>query len=439
MKKAPFIALAILILLVGAYFSTRKEVVKKITTPYSIEAVAGIERAEISKPDGELIILEKLEGKWVITKPIQVPVSEFHAKKINETFGKKIAMDDLVLSKEKLADYNLSKENAYKVSLFTKSAPAPSLEFYVGKESAVSSGARRSFIKTLEGVPYRAKSEIAAVVRSPLHNLRTKLIFASKETPDSISIVPREGTSVEFTQNEEDGWKMASPIKENFKMDNIQIHQLVGAFRKISADGFGDGLTDKEMDLDPPRAVVSAKFSDRTVTYEVGNPAKKVYYIRIAGEKRASKVTKGPGRVLAGDYLIFKDRVEKTVAMEDIVSFQLAGKEKLNIVRKGTKWFAGKNELDRTKIAPLLGTFAKIRAVKWQNEEAEASGLNPPEGKVILRTKDANFTFEIGKIFKKDNSRYARWSDSEYVMEVPYYIWDRASYGLETLKLKEKK
>lgn len=435
MKKV-LVALTTMLFL-SACFGKPKKVDKKIESKHTI-STKGVERVEISKPNKERVSLEKIDGQWKITKPIQVPVSNFHAKKMNAIFGEKILMDDLVLSKDKLEEYDLSSESAYKVSLFTKSGTSPTAEFYIGKETATKKGARRSYLKTMEGIAYRSKSEISAVVRAPISNLRSKLIFASKEKPTSISITPREGTAILFELVEKE-WKMMTPKVESFKMDTIQVQQLVNAFTTIRASGFGDGKTDKEMDLDPPRSIVSAKVGTQNVKYEIGNPAKKVYYIRIVGEKHAYKITKGPGRVLAGDYLIFKERVEKTIPMEEIISFQLPGKARLNIVRKNKKWFAGKTELDSTKIAPLLGTFAKMRAVKWKHESIEDAGLKPPAGSVVLKTKGGSYRFDIGKVFKKDSSRFARWSDSKYVMEIPYFIWDRATRELNTLKLKEKK
>lgn len=418
-----------------------------------IPAVENVARVEILRPGGELVVLEKSADLWGLTKPIQVPVSAFHASKMNAIFGKEMKRDDMVLSTDKLNIYDLSKDRAYKVSLFTKDGATPTSEFYVGKESASKSGERRSYVKTMDGTPYHVKSEISAVVRAPVKRLRSTLIFAAepKTQPWLISIVPRKGPKVEFRRNGpesghngksemlEGTWEMTEPKVKNFKMDRLQVQQLVDAFTRISANDFGDGKTDKELDLNPPRSIVTARVGEKTIKYEIGNPAKKVYYIRILGEKQAYKVTKGPGRVLAGDYLIFKDRVEKTIPMDDIVSFKLAGEEKLQIVRKGKKWFAGKVELDSTKIAPLLGTFVKMRAVKWKHETIDEAGLNPPAAQVILRTKTATYRFEIGKIFKNDKTRYARWSDSDYVMEVPYFVWDRATFGLDKLKQNEKK
>ncbi len=444
MNRTCLIGCALLVVTTVACQGKQKRIGEKVKNASPTYDLSKTQRLEISKPNGESVVLKKRGDHWRISSPIDAAVSDFYSERIQGALKEKISEDvDVILSKEKLKRYDLSDDRAYKVAFFKSEEAKTITEFYVGKEAKTENGEQRSHIKTMDGIPYFAKSNISSIVRAPVNNLRTKIVFRSKEKPTSITITPRNDSAsggeiikFEFVGNK---WEMTAPKKKHFEIDPIQVQQLVDAFTQMKSVGFGDAKTDEEMGLENPHSTVVAKIGDKSVQYEIGNPAKKVFYVRIVGEKSAFKLTKGPGRVLAGDYLIFKNRVEKIVPIDEVISFQLAGKENLKVVKRGNKWFAGTKELDSSKVAPVLGAFARMTAVKWKHEDRKTAGLIQPAGRVIINTKNSSHRFEIGAIFKKDNSRYARWSDSEYIMEIPSYIWDRAKYGLESLKLNEKK
>ncbi|GEM_PF-4314057 len=431
--KKPFSLILGALMMLGS--GCPKEPTKTSAPPFKISMKEKIERVEITKPKGEKIVLEK-KGRWTIVEPLEAKLAETYENKLNTMFGQDISMDGAL--SEKLDRYDLSDGSAYKVALFTKGGSKAASEFFVGKESSTGKE-QRSYIKTMNGKAFVAKSDIASVVRASLDNLRSHVVFHSVKEPNSIEIQNRKDGHVKF-EKKASKWEMTLPQKEAFHIAPLEVKQLIETFTHLNAAGFSGRKTDKEMDLDPPLSTVVAMFGKDKVEYEIGNPAKKIYYLREKGSKLAYRITKGPGRVLAGDYLIFKHRVEKTIPLKDIKSFQLAGKESLIIKKKGKRWFAGKAALDGSKIAPLLGSFAKMTAISWKEKSIEDAGLGKKSaGKITLKTDDKTYVFEIGSVFKKDGSRYARWADSDYVMEIPKYIWERATTGLDALKAPKNK
>lgn len=443
MKKGTWIAGAILITLLALYFVLRQKAQTKIKIPNEviskevIPAIKNIVRVEISKPNGEFVALEKRDKYWKITKPLDSEIEDFRSKKMDEVFGQKIQLDSLTLSSEKLDSYDLTKEKAFKVSYFSKDTSIPSIEFYVGKES-IKNNSSRSFIKTLDGKVFRAKSEISSVIRTPVESLRNRTLFRSNKGVTKVTIRRHSGEKT-VLEKQDNKWKLIEPKREiNFFQRELSF--LDAAFQHLMINNFVDGKSEKDLGLTPPFATIDGEVEGEIVQFEIGHPAPKKYYIRKKGDKRAYEIRKEPGRVLSGDYLAFKDTLARTIVATDIISFRLSNAKKSTLSRKTKegKWTTQGTKIDQAKIPSLLGSFAMLRGLKWVDKSVTEAyrDLKKPAATFTIKTQDQTHILHIGTIVKKGGIRYAKWASSEYVMEVPRVIWERATLPISKLALK---
>lgn len=439
MKKGPVIALLILAVLVGIYFAIQNKPVSTVPTPYSIAAVENASRVEVVKPgDGEnLVVLEKTDDVWRLTKPVDALMDEKIAKQLTEALSKKINSDDLVVPDDKHEEYDLTDDKAYKVSIYAEGASDASAEFLLGKDIRIKgTNAKRSYIKTSEGKAYRAQTELGAVLRQEASKLRSKVVLkGDRENVSEMKITKRGTPGFKFAKG--DSWQIAEPADTKMSLEMSQVNTLVANFASLQAIAFHDDKSPGELGLDPPDYVVGAK-TPNAVTLHVGNPEKDKFYVQKPGDKAIYEITKNAGRILTSDILDFRNRIEKKFIKDQLTEIAFAGEEGVVVKKEGEAWVITKPKkvtVDDAKIQPRVGTFTGLRANTYHAISLEEAGLDKPLGKITFTVDGNKHTFLIGnKEIDDRGTRYGKWEDSEHIMSISQFVTDRATAKVADLE-----
>ena len=431
MKKGPIIALVIFVVLVALYFVTQNKPTTEVATPLTIEAVAKTFRVEVVKPgDGEnLVVLEKKGDVWTLTKPTDAPVEPRTAKQLDEALAKSIRADDLPVPEAKFADYDLTDDKAFKVSIYSEGATSPNIELFLGKDIRVKgTNAQRAYIRTTDGKAYRAQTELGGILRRESSKLRSKVILENdKEAFTELTAIHGEEI---VRLNKGVGWALAEPTDVKMDLEMSQVNAMLSHMGNLKAIAFVDGKEDAAFGLAPPAATVTARAGDKLIRVDIGNPEKDKYYAKKPGDPTIYEITKTAGKTLTLGLLDLRNRIEKEIEKEDFEQIAFAGEERVVIEKSGDGWVMKKPKsgpVDDAKLSPRLGTFMKLRANTYHDVTMEEAGLTKPFASIDLKTKQGTFTFLLGKEIDDRGTRYGKWRDSDYIMSVSQFVTDRAT------------
>jgi hypothetical protein len=179
MQKSTWIAVIALAVLAGVFFVIRDEPSKTVETPTRIEAVEKMSRVEIIQPKaagGELIVFERGEAGWRMTRPVEGALTGSAQNKLEGLFAKEIRTDDLRLSVKKAKEYGLDEASAVKVAAYSAGSDTAALELEVGREVRVEqTDVRRTYIrKPGKDRIYRAQVALGDFVRNAPDKFRPK-------------------------------------------------------------------------------------------------------------------------------------------------------------------------------------------------------------------------------------------------------------------------
>lgn len=430
------IALAVVAVLAVVFVTTRDEPAQTVEAPYSIAKVENLARLELTRPGDELVVLAKKDGSWMLTKPLEAPVAEEVAAELDEAFAKSISTDDLALSAEKAADYELDPEHAVKVALYAEGADAPSAQFSVGKSLEVpGTRAERTFIKTTDGKVFRARTDLGDVLRRDVESLRSRQIQKyDRAAITEVTVNYQDGTSVTLKKKgtEGDGWTLTEPAIE-MELEKSRVSALLSNLANLVANGFADDKKPADVGLEPAFAEVVAKVDGETRRVLVSAPVEgeKKYYAKKPNAPHIYTISKTTGDALTPTPLTLRNRLVLDVNQDAITRMEFDGEDRAVVEKQED----GTWKLVRPKSAPVkesalssrLSTFAQLRAIRFEDEPIAETGLNKPSTRLTFTADGKSHTLLVGDEADKKGNLYAKWQDSELIMVVPQWIKERAS------------
>ena len=428
------IALAIVAILAGVFVATRDEPAQTVEAPYSIAKIENLSRLELTRPGDELVVLTKTEGKWALTKPLEAPIAEDVATELDAAFAKKITTDDLALSAEQAADYELDAEHAMKVALYAGGADVPSAEFHLGKSIEVpGTRAERTFIKTSDGKVYRARTGLGDVLRRDVASLRSRQIQQYERAAiDQVSVNYQDGSSVTLKREDGDAWKLTAPASD-MQLEKSRVSALLSNFANLVANGFVDDKKPAEVGLDPPFAEVVAKVDGETRRVLVSPPVEgeKKFYARRPNAPHIYEISKTTGEALTPTPLTLRNRLVLDVDTAAITRVAFDGEDRAVVEKQdeGTWKLVRpkKAAVKESALTPLLNTFAQLRAIRFEDKPLAETGLNKPSMRLTFTADGKSHTLLVGDEADKKGNLYATWQGSDLIMVVPQWIKERAS------------
>lgn len=433
MKKGTIFALAALVVALIAFFLTRKDVKTTVEAPYIVKAVKDLKRIELTRPGNELVVLEKSDPGWKLSKPVSAPLNEDVVKQLDEIFANDIRTDDIKYSKDKLEEYELG-EKGTKAALYAAGAQTPAVQFTVGKEQRVEgTGVRRSFIASEKGQPFRAQTTLE-ILRKPVNELRSKtVITADKDRLTAISVTHGDATaSLELVSGD---WVMKSP-EEGMPLESSVVDSAVRTLSNLRAMDFADDAKPSEIGLEPPMYALHAKMGDTDVKVDLGQAGDQ-WYARIPGESFIYKLSPSSAKSLALTVDTLRNRHPLTMHADDIERVEFAGGDKVVVVRNADTWSIikpAKQAASDQKIKSRIPTIADITVARYASDVTpEEAGLGSAKDSLIVTTRNGKYELRLGKNVENSEDRYAKWVNNPHIFVLPKYIVDRLSPSIKDL------
>lgn len=293
MKKASVVAIGILIVVVGIYFLIAVEPNTTVVAPWTIEAPDALNRVEIVPPEGgeaAMIVLERRDGEWWLTRPIESRASTDTAQKLDELFSQPIKTDDLPLDATNARAYLLDEPSAVRLSAYNKGADQPAVDVLVGKEIMVAqTGARRTYIKQPNAEKiYRAQAAMGDFVREPLADLRTRSMvdldaaqisaLTVTRRADADAADPEDVTQLKLVRDQ-GLWHMKTPAPANLQadspqpreLDQLKVDALMRQVAMVRAAGFADDKKPTDVGLDPAKLRIDLISSSQDHVLRLGD------------------------------------------------------------------------------------------------------------------------------------------------------------------------
>lgn len=422
MKKGTLIAIGVLLGLLAVFFLTRESPQTKVAAPHVIKRVEGLARIELTRPleDGkELVVLEKSEDVWQMTKPVESPLATSVLEKL-EVFNSDIRTDDLRISADKVEELGLG-EDVVTVALYTSDGSSAAREFGVGQTISVeNTGAKRTFILSNEK-PYRAQAALD-FLKEPVSELRSKEIFKS-ERELLTEFVLNKGETRFALRKPESGWELED---KSMPIENSVVSSFVNTLTNLNAVGFSDKSA-AEVGLEPPQYLINAKFGEsfaRIALSQMGDE----YFAQRLGNPTIYKISKFNADTLMLDELKLRNRVAQEFDTKDITAIEFAGEDRVVLSKSGEEWTTLRPErksVNQDKVKGHLTTISRLRASRFENVELGDVGLGRPEKSVIVRTNSDAFELLIGSEVEGSEDVWAKWKHQDLIWVMPKFVFDK--------------
>lgn len=232
-----------------------------------------VDHLTIKNADKTEVVLEKKDGKWVLTKPLEAAANQSNADQIVRNL-KELKAKEVISSQpteETKKEYDLVPEKA--VHVIASKGGETKLDITFG-----TSGPRGQMVM-VEGKPgiYTVSGYSSYLYTREVKGFRDTEIFKFDDQNANGLTIAKKGSKGEselfsFTK-ENDKWAGTYKGKAIDRLDEEKVKDALRAFKSLTADDFGDGKTTAETGLDEPASVVTIQLKDNAGKYvlKVGN------------------------------------------------------------------------------------------------------------------------------------------------------------------------
>jgi hypothetical protein len=354
------------------------------------------QQIQIKKLTGEVIQLEKQDGKWKLIQPQQLPADQDAVSSIVSNLASLNADSVVEENAVDLKPYGLHDPT---LDVQIKLKNGKTNEILIGDDTPTESGAYAK-------LPGSAKVvTIASFVKSTIDkrpdDLRDKRLLTFD--PDKLTRVELQakGQTVEFGKNAKNEWQIVKP--RPLRADSSAVSTLV------------DKLRDAKMDLttaeDPSNKWLSAeKVAMVTVTDAGGNQTleirrdkDKVYYAKSTAVSGIFKTSSDVGEGLDKALDDFRNKKLFDFGFSDPSKVEL---KNATYTKSGDKWMSGAKTMDNASVQSLIDKLRDLTATKFP----ESGGGEPVFTAVV--TSDNGKRIEKVEI-RKQGSRYFAQREGE--------------------------
>ena len=290
-----YAALAILLVLAGAFYFSRQQE-KKDTAAHTITATSAdlpqvalpkddtdkITKIEIKNADKSTVTLEKKGDAWELTAPVSAKAEQSNVKSLLDNLRDLKVKETITKSADLYGQYDLTDEKAVHVVAFKGADKAVDLYFGKsgsrgqvmrsgGKDGVYVAGGYSSYLYTREVKNWREKTilkfEDANAIQVTVENKNG--LFSFSKNDDKWA-----GT---FTGRDKDGKLNKEPEKKWEKFEGDKVKDLLRAYKSLNAEDFGDDKSDAGFaDAVKEGGVVKIKLKDNAgdFTINVGKTSK---------------------------------------------------------------------------------------------------------------------------------------------------------------------
>ena len=418
--------------------------------------------------EGETTTLEKREGTWRLTSPVEFAAAKSPVDGVLDLFAEPVGVDlKFPVNEDELPRYELGKDKAIGLSFF---AGAEKLtDFLVGKAVG-----KRTYVKPAdELVVYRAKASIRFKVDKKTADWRNKTVF-DFEREDAVRIVlhhasgpvtlernvKAEAAKKEGEEKKEEGgkeeveyadtWRITTPFAQ--PADKSTVSSLLGSIVNMRAAEFADDV-----------AVADAGFTPESFRVTVhlkpgkGDPQTVVYGATVGEDRLEAKykddyfaMREGVDSVYVVRKYTFNNtrkelselrakKVFPDLKREHVTGLKIeSGGHTLVFAKEGDDWKAKEpadlaDALDESPLNSLLSSLASLRAARVLDRVDDATGGFLPaerKGRLTISRKDGkpDLVLLVGKLADEGKKEwYVRREDS------PTPVWVLRDYVVRSM------
>lgn len=237
-----------------------KQIGTSSTTSAELPDIKGpddLDKITITNAEKGEIVLEKKDGKWAMTKPVEAPANQGNvdqvAKNLKELKAKEVIVPNA--SEDSKTDYDFVPAKSVHVTAYKGDDKKVDLTF--------GSSGQRGQMAMVDGKPgiYAVTGYSSYLyTREPKGFRETEIFKFDDQNANGLVIEKKDGV-FSFTK-EGDKWSGTWKGRAIDRFDAEKVKDAVRSFKALNADDFGDGKKPSDVGLDEPESKVTIQLKD---------------------------------------------------------------------------------------------------------------------------------------------------------------------------------
>lgn len=416
------IAAVILAALSGVVWWTKRhpEAAAAPTTPVSPKLAdigAGqIKEIDLTKKDGGTLIIDRQNGKWIITNPERLPADQ---DAVNSLVGalNPVTADNVVEDRPSdISKYGL-KTPTLTVSVHETNGKSD--QIYFGDD--VPAG---SLVYTRVGTDpkvYAVSSSTKTSLDKSANDLRDKRLLTFDSNQLTRIELASAKSDIEFGKNNRNEWQIVKP--QPYRADSFEVEELLRKLTDAKMDLSNNAAQAKKEDtkkIDAAFAsgqpIATAKVTDASGTQSLDvRKNKDDYYAKSSAVNGIYKISSDLGKELEKPPDDFRNKKIFDFGFSDLTKLEIQeGSSDKVYARSGTDWKLNGQTMDPGSVQAVIDKLRDLAAAKFVS-----SGFTTPAVTIAV-------TWDDGK--RGDRAEFAQTSDGYIARrgsEPPLYQLDK--------------
>ncbi|MGA2271296.1 MAG: DUF4340 domain-containing protein [Bryobacteraceae bacterium] len=319
---------------------------------------------KIKKLTGEVQDLRRVNGKWQLTEPNQLPADQ-------DTVGSMVSslssLNADKLIEEKAADLQPYGLHIPTLDITVVKKDGKSDDLLIGDDTPTGSGAYAKLAN--DPRVFTIASYIKSGVDKTPNDLRDKRLLTFDSDKLTRVELQAKGTAIEFGKNNQNEWQILKP--RPLRADGSQVDTLINKLKDARMDLSG-AQEDIAKKFAAAAKVATAVATDASgnQTLEVRKDKDKNCYARSSAVEGTYKVASDLADALDKNLDDFRNKKLFDFGFSDPTKVEL---KNVTYAKSGDKWLAGSKTMDNTSVQNLIDKLRDLSATKF----AEKGGGEP--------------------------------------------------------------
>jgi hypothetical protein len=391
LRNTALLALLLVAIAAYLYFVESKEIAHEATKDKILDVAADdVTALTLTYPD-RTIALEKRDGVWRMTAPVDALADEMTVKNLLHAIADAEVKKTIDDPPADLAPFGLAQPMV-SVGMTGKNGALPTLK--VGKTTAVSFS---TYVQRDDQPKiYLTGSGFHAGMDKQPKDLRDKTVIDVNEA--DVTAITLSGAGGGVTLAKRDGaWQIDAPAP--LHADNNAVRAFLSSLRNLRATDFAnDNPAAADLvtyGLDNPQRQITLHAGDQDTTLQVGKEFEQGLYVRAAGKPTVFVVGKWANRDLDKGINDLRDKTLLTFDPTQAATLEVARGDgaAYNLIAKDGKWsLAGSDQpLDSAVVDQFVGALSRLTGTQVLSDAApdlSVYGLDPATVSITVKGQD---------------------------------------------------
>jgi hypothetical protein len=370
---------------------------------------AAVQQIELKKKDGSTVILDRKNGKWVITAPESLRADQDAVATVVSSLNP-VTADSIVEDKPSdVSKYGLATPS---LTVIVKEKTGKSDQFVFGDD--VPAGSLVYARSNSRPAVYTVSSSVKSSFDKSVNDLRDKRLL----TFDTNQLTRVEITSgksdIEFGKNNQNEWQIIKP--KPYRADSFQVEELLRKLSDAKMDLSGNAAEAKKTDaaFTEGQRIATAKVSDAagTQTLDVDKD-KDDYYAQSSVVKGIYKISADLGKQLEKPLDDFRNKKIFDFGFSDPTKIEVQQGDTAKVYQKsGQDWKLNGTVMEPSSIQAFIDKLRDISATKFVD-----SGFTTPVLSITITSNNGKRVEKV-EFAKSDNGYIARRENEPALYEL---------------------